>query len=258
MQDDSSIYEANDALSDESEALEQGSVTEEALAQDGETQSEAETAETTDKKENSFKRFWRWLKAHENLRQMVFFIGFSLICFAIEYITFAILSACLKKVNEPFDWFLFKYDTGAGGKGGFIAFLVSNIIAQICTFVLNRKKTFNATNNIVISGIMYAGLVIVIILLNTWLGGVITDAIANTKPDNDAIATVGGYVGKFTGSFLSFVINFVGCKFLVMRNWGKKKSDVDVTDIPEVDMAGVTDISEPDALSEAASDVTEE
>lgn len=199
----------------------------------------------------AFKKLWTWLKAHENIRQMVFFIGFSLICFAIEYISFAILKACLKKVNGNFDWFLFHYEPSAGGLGGFIAFLVSNVIAQICTFVLNRKKTFNATNNVVISGMMYAVLVVIIILLNTWLGGIITGAIADSKPGNEAIATVGGYVGKFTGSFLSFVINFVGCKFLVMRNWGKKK-------VAE-ETVGSDDASPADesVLAEAASDIEE-
>lgn len=215
----------------------------------------AEGEKAPNKFVTAFKRFWTWLKAHENIRQMVFFIGFSLICFAIEYITFAILSACLKKVNDPFDWFLFHYATPAGGVGGFVAFLVSNIIAQICTFVLNRKKTFNATNNIVISGIMYAILVVIIILLNTWLGGIITEAIADTKPNNDTIATIGGYVGKFTGSFLSFVINFVGCKFLVMRNWGSKKASEKAAEADSdiaTDTAIATDSAE--LAQEAASD----
>lgn len=204
-----------------------------ATSQDAEV-SATENTETEQPKKTvhlpaGLKKLWDWIKAHENIRQMVYFIGFSLICFAVEYITFTIINESCKAAGgaavRPFDWFLFHYDSSAAGVGGFAAFLVSNIIAQICTFVLNRKKTFKATNNVVISGIMYAILVVIIILLNTYLGGVITDAIAKTSPNSAAIATVGGYVGKFTGSFLSFVINFVGCKFLVMRNWGKKKSN---------------------------------
>ena len=170
------------------------------------------------------KKISDYLNAHENLRQMVFFLLFSFVCFAIEYLTYTILALCLKTVNTPINWFVFKYDTAGGGLGAFIAFLISNVIAQICTFVLNRKKTFNATNNVVISGIMYAVIVILIIILNTYLGGVITDAIARSSDNNPAMVTFGGYVGKFVGSFMSFVINFLGCKFLVMRDWGKKKS----------------------------------
>lgn len=184
------------------------------------------------------KKLQNFFAAHEQIRQIVFFIGFSLICFAVEYIVFTVLSVCLKKTNTPINWFVFKYPASAGGVGAFVAFLVSNVIAQICTFVLNRKKTFRATNNIVISGIMYAVLVICIILLNTYLGGVITDAISKAGNNSDAYVTLGGYVGKFIGSLLSFVINFVGCKFLVMRNWGKSCEHTPVAiDAEDADVA---------------------
>ncbi len=201
---------------------------------------------------HSIKKFADWLKAHENIRQMLFFFMFSLICFAIEYITYAVLSACLKNVNRPINWFVFRYDTSVGGLGAFIAFLISNVIAQICTFILNRKKTFNATNNIVIAAIMYALLVAIIIVLNTYLGGVITEAIAKTKPGDQTIYALGGYVSKFVGSFLSFVINFLGCKFLVMRNWGSKKKTA--VETLGSDYEQISPVDET-TLAESASDI---
>lgn len=217
----------DDAQTDYSNDVIEGEVVEVTPAQESAAEQPEQAGKGKKKLPPALQKLWDWLQAHENIRQMVYFIGFSLICFAVEYITFTIINESCKAAGgaavRPFEWFLFKYDEEAAGVGGFAAFLVSNIIAQICTFVLNRKKTFKATNNVVISGIMYAMLVVIIILLNTWLGGIITKAIAATAPDNKTIATIGGYVGKFAGSFLSFVINFVGCKFLVMRNWGKKK-----------------------------------
>ncbi|MDE6302871.1 MAG: GtrA family protein [Clostridia bacterium] len=201
-------------------------------AQDENTEAVSEeTAEAPAKKKLKMpawlKKVSDFLKAHENLRQMVFFIMFSLVCFAIEYITYTILDQCLKGVVSPIDVPELKYHATLGV---FIAFLISNIIAQICTFILNRKKTFKATNNVIISGLMYAILVVIIILLNTYLGGVITEAFEKAYVGNNGMITFGGYVGKFAGSFLSFVINFVGCKFLVMRNWGKKNAKVDLSD----------------------------
>ena len=77
---------------------------------------------------------------------------------------------------------------------------------------------------------MYAILVVIIIVLNTYLGGVITEAFEKAYVGNNGMITFGGYVGKFAGSFLSFVINFVGCKFLVMRNWGKKNAKAALSD----------------------------
>ena len=196
-------------------------------AQDENTKAPAETNESAPAKKKlqmpaGLKKLSDFLKAHENLRQMVFFIMFSLVCFAIEYVTYTILLLCLKKVTGHVDISELKYHADLSV---FIAFLISNIIAQICTFILNRKKTFNATNNVIISGIMYAVIVVIIIVLNTYLGGVITEAFENSYGKGSGLATFGGYVGKFVGSFLSFVINFVGCKFLVMRDWGKKKRE---------------------------------
>ena len=58
--------------------------------------------------------------------------------------------------------------------------------------------------------------------LNTYLGGVITTAAQRTFEPSMGAKTaeiVAGYCGKLTGSLLSFVISFLGNKFLVMRNW---------------------------------------
>lgn len=190
-----------------------------------------ETAEAPAKKKlkmpAGLKKLSDFLKAHENLRQMVFFIMFSLVCFAIEYISYTILDQCLKNVTGHVDIPELKYHATLGV---FIAFLISSIIAQICTFILNRKKTFKATNNVVISGIMYAIIAVSIIILNTYVGAVIKEAFEKAYVGNNGMITFGGYVGKFAGSFLSFVINFVGCKFLVMRNWGKKDAKADLSD----------------------------
>ena len=186
-----------------------------------------------------------FLKTHENIRQLVMFTLFSLICFAIEYISFLILKLCIKTPGD-FKWFIFEYSDSAGGKGAFIAFLVSNILAQIATFVLNRKKTFNATNNIIYAASMYAIMVIGIILLNTWLGGVIAKAcVEGTGMSDDW----GGLIGKFVGSFLSFVINFLMSKFVIMRSFGKKKAE-EVSDTTASNTASEVAASETSSESE--------
>lgn len=169
--------------------------------------------------------------AHENIRQIVVFTLVSLICFAIEYVSFTVLVLCLRGYNEHFQWFLFEYTSQAGGTGAFIAFLVSNVLAQLSTFVLNRKKTFRATNNVIVSGIMFALMMIAIILLNTYLGGVIGNSVSRSLEGSgkspESIETLAAYAGKLTGSLVAFVLSFLGNKFLVMRNWGKGKKNTD-------------------------------
>ncbi len=166
-----------------------------------------------------------FLKTHEDIRQLVLFTLFSLCAFAIEYVSYLILHFTVAKSGAAFDWFIFHYETG--GSGEFAAFLVSNILAQIATFILNRKKTFNADNNIIYAGSMYALMVVGIILLNTWLGGVVGNALAKTSVNQD----FAGIVGKLVGSVTSFVISFLMNKFVIMRKVKKPAEDEDKVNV---------------------------
>lgn len=183
-----------------------------------------------------------FLKAHEDIRQLVMFTLFSLVCFAIEYISFIILELTLARSDEPFKWFIFSYESG--GSGEFIAFLVSNVLAQIATFFLNRKKTFHADNNIVYAGTMYAVMVCGIILLNTWLGGVVSDAVVKGSALPQSVA---GLVGKLVGSVLSFVISFLMSKFVIMR---KAKKHTDETEAADAAIAAGAIPEEADGAEE--------
>ena len=82
-----------------------------------------------------------YVKSHEDLRQFVMFSLFSLLCFAAEMATFySVYYICdAAGFNLPFKWFVFDYSAAeSGGRGGFLAFLLSTTVAQALTFVLNR------------------------------------------------------------------------------------------------------------------------
>lgn len=159
-----------------------------------------------------------YLNTHKDIFQLVKFTIFSMLAFLVEYASFTILILCLKNVNQPLNWFVFSYAADDGGSGAFIAFLISTVLAQIVTFVINRKKTFNANNNIVFSAIAYAVMVCGIVVLNTWMGGAITSALSSANWN----VTLSQYVGKLAGSFASFVIIFLMSKFVIMRRVDKK------------------------------------
>ena len=162
------------------------------------------------------------INTNENVRQMVVFTLFSFICGGSQLILTLALTQ-LKYVGgvlaEPFkgipvgSFSIFGYETTAE----FIGFLVGSITGQVLTFVLNRKKTFNCTNNVVISGIMYAILAVFIIFMQTLLGG-------------SALGLLFNLAGQAVGAIAALVISFLGNKFLVMRNWGSKKATAETTD----------------------------
>ena len=124
---------------------------------------------------NPVKKFFM---EHENIRQIVVFTLCSLVCFAIEYISFTVIELCIKGLDQPVDWIVFEYDHART----FVAFLVSNVLAQTATFVLNRKKTFKANNNVVFSAIMYVITVVALIIFTTWLAGVLAPAVMPIRP----------------------------------------------------------------------------
>ena len=176
------------------------------------------------------------INANENVRQMVVFTLFSFICGGSQLILTIALTQ-LKYVGgvlaAPFqgipvgNFSIFGYETTAE----FIGFLVGSITGQVLTFVLNRKKTFNCTNNVVISGIMYTILAVFIIFMQTLLGGAITSACYGANPTpSSALGLLFNLAGQAVGGIAALVISFLGNKFLVMRNWGSKKATAETTD----------------------------
>ncbi len=168
-----------------------------------------------------------WLNAHENIFQIIKFILISLIAFVAEYVIFLALQYGLANTcgQEDFKWFLFEYKggkEGAYGLAGFIAFLVSKCVAEVISFTINRKKNFQADNNLVFSIVTYVITIIGIILLSTWLGG----ALSNTLGPKIG-ADWANLIGKFLGSFISFVIVFIMDKFVIMTKKGNKKTAVE-------------------------------
>lgn len=171
-----------------------------------------------------------YIKSHEDLRQMVLFVLFSFACAAAQTITQFVLKYVIGAFNtESFSWFIFKDYNKEKGLAEFIGFICGAIIGQVMTFILNRKKTFKATNNVIVSGVMYAIIAVGIIILQTYLGGVVTgackDAASASGTSTDGIiGLLITLTGMFVGGIAALVLSFLGNKYFVMRDWGKKKN----------------------------------
>ncbi len=192
-----------------------------------------------------------FLQTHESIFQLIKFMIFSMVAFVVEYASFTILVLCLKSVNQPMDWFVFRYSAADGGTGAFIAFLISNVLAQITSFVINRKKTFNANNNIVFSAVMYAIMVCGIIVLNTYLGSVLTTAFSKVISN----VTICQYISKLIGSFVAFCITFVMNKFVIMRR--KKEPEESYASDEEAVLAGAAAANGEDTAADVAASTVE-
>lgn len=175
------------------------------------------------------------IKSNEDVRQMVVFTLFSFICGGSQLIITLVLPALLKLAPETsvLNQKFYGFDLGAlrdvfgyPTTSDFIGFLIGSIVGQVLTFVLNRKKTFNCTNNVIISGIMYVILAVTIIFVQTLLGSAIMTACMGAKPvaQTEFLYQIYNLTGQAVGGITALVMSFVGNKFLVMRNWAKRKT----------------------------------
>lgn len=217
---------------------------EERLADESVPAAEGAAEALTEQKPKGLKGLIAYIKAHENLRQMVMFVLFSFICGASQFVLtygLSLLRYTGGTMAEPFagwkvseGFSVFGYDSTAE----FIGFLVGSVTGQVLTFVLNRKSTFRINDHIAFRAVAYAILAILIILMQTFLGGVITKACWDAKPEADGfLAFLFNMAGLVTGGIAAVIINFLGNKFFVMRKWKSKAAPAEEAEAPAADDA---------------------
>lgn len=166
-----------------------------------------------------------YLRTHEDMRQAVMFFLFSCICGGTQAIITLVLPMILRaadsSMSDPIVWFIFDYSEK--GVGEFIGFLVGSVIGQILTFVLNRKKTFNVSDHIPFRAIAYAVMAVLIILMQTALGGVVTTACGKAYSGEVDLAWLFNLTGQAVAGISALIVNFLGNKFFVMRKFKSSK-----------------------------------
>lgn len=158
----------------------------------------------------------------KTLWQLIKFTIVSLLACLVQVTSLAILYniPAIKALSaQEFHWFVFHYDVIEGEQCGlalFIAFNTSNILAQIVSFFVNRKKTFNADNNIPITLTIYLIFTVALICFSAWLNPVIFE-FAVSKGVSSALATT---IATAICSVFQFLIYFPFDKLLMRQ---KKK-----------------------------------
>ncbi len=121
--------------------------------------------------------------------------------------------------------------------GSFLAFLVSNIIAKALSFILNRKNTFKASNNLAFSVTVYIIMVVVLILAETAIGtplqnglymlfgGTFNGAHTTSAANSLALYQTCGTISQLIYGIADAVIVFFMDKYVIMRNTKKAMPD---------------------------------
>ncbi len=158
--------------------------------------------------------FRAWKERNKGLWQFVMFVLMSGITTVVDLASFAVLNfwvfAAYK--GEAFLLGPIQYSVESGGLCAFLAFAVSFAVSQTFNFFLQRKTTFKANNNVLLSGILYAIMVVGVYFLQLYLPTLLrAPIVANIG------ATFGDLVMKLINMFVSMLIQFPMNKWVIMR-----------------------------------------
>lgn len=114
--------------------------------------------------------------------------------------------------GRAFYWGPFQYSIESGGLTAFGAFAASFAISQTFNFFLQRKTTFQATNNVAASAVLYALMVVGVYFLQMYLPTLLRAPLASLIG-----AAAGDIAMKVVNMAVSMLIQFPMNKYVIMR-----------------------------------------
>lgn len=183
--------------------------------------------------------------------QFVWFIVMSLIAFALQMIIAQFGDDLLALCGVANDGEFIKVGLDSLTLAGFIAYLVANIVAKVISYILNRKKTFAAVNNLAFSFTVYVIMCVALIVAETFIAAPIQNFwIGIGVPESWA-----GMVTVITYSIPDFLIVFLMEKFVIMNNkLFAKKEEVAAADETAVAVDETAAVEAPVVADEAVAE----
>lgn len=170
----------------------------------------------------------------ETFWQFVKFIVVSLLAFIVQF-TLLNLIPLIPQVKAlygtEFNWFVFHYPVThdpvtnaiiSGGLGYFLSFNISNIVAQIVSFFVNREKTFNSSANIAITLPIYIVFTIALICFSAWLSPALNTLFTESWHINDDLSR---NIATMICSMIQFFLYFPVDKILFHKKKEEKKEE---------------------------------
>ncbi|MDO4913652.1 MAG: PTS cellobiose transporter subunit IIC [Bifidobacteriaceae bacterium] len=159
----------------------------------------------------------RWIQEHPNIWEFIAFNVLSNIStisrFMMAWIGTYIFISTLH-ITQPFSFLIFDYSNeNSGGLGGFLTFLIAEIIAQIVNFIVQMKLVFKSNAAVQEAAGKYAILAIIIIVVSLVLPGYIINLCVASGMTTELSATVASLVN----TLLAVVVSYPILKFWIMK-----------------------------------------
>ena len=167
-----------------------------------------------------------YIADHPKQKEGILFYLYSSIAGFTQVMVHLILDLLLKNVTKPVEIWPF----GRQALGTFIAFLISNIVGKTVSFIMNRKKTFEATNNVTLSAVGYFVMCVLLIIaesivgapLQNWcyrvLGGQVNGTELSTlTAANGVLYQICAFISQGIYGTVDWIIVFFMDKYIFMR-----------------------------------------
>ena len=159
----------------------------------------------------------KWIEAHPDLWEFILFNILSNVStiarFIMTWIGTAVLVNSMKLVS-PFRFLIFDYTSeGSHGLGGFLTFLIAEILAQIVNVFVQKNFVFKSNADFSKSAPKYAVLAVVIVVVNLILPGHVTNFCINTLGMGSGLAST---IATVVNTLLAVIVSYPLLKFWIM------------------------------------------
>ena len=157
----------------------------------------------------------QWIKDHPNIWEFILFNVLSNIStitrFVVTWIGTAIFITGLG-LTQPFHFLIFNYDTKGNGLGGFLTFLLAEVLAQVVNFFVQMKWVFKSDSSFKDAAWKYVILAVIIVVVNLVLPGYVTGLCQGWGMN----AGIAGTIASVVNTLLAVIVSYPLLKFWVM------------------------------------------
>lgn len=157
----------------------------------------------------------QWIKDHPNIWEFILFNLLSNIStitrFVVTWIGTAIFISGMG-LTQPFHVLIFNYDTQGNGLGGFLTFLLAEVLAQVVNFFVQMKWVFKSDSSFKDAAWKYVILVVIIVVVNLVLPGYVTGLCQGWGMG----AGIAGTIASVVNTLLAVIVSYPLLKFWVM------------------------------------------
>lgn len=137
-------------------------------------------------RENSF------IQKHQEIWKFIKFsftgVSTTLLYYVIYYLLYYVILKSM--IHTPVTDNAVLEFLGIEYKGDMYCFFIASLISYIASYIMNRKMTFHADSNLLLSTILYIIMVVVTVAFSTWFGAFMMTWVRNHNYENFIVVTL--------------------------------------------------------------------